>query len=158
MIRVLFSLCLLFVTVIAPAQHEAPYENIENFSFELDYSFKIRTPPDNQQVSLVEGNRYSSQPLPYLKVKFVFDGLPKEYFRFKVENVEGNVIKNKKFKSDADVYILDMGFSDDLKDKITSYKYTIFFLTKDKEVLSKIELEVQENGNFMLNDEFHGRI
>lgn len=155
---VITSLLLTLTVGIVSAQQDVPYESEDHFEMLLDYTFKVRTPPDRDKISLVQTDTYSAQPLPYLKVKFAFSGLPEAYYRFKVENIKGDVIKNKKFKSASETYVLDMGFSDDLKDQVTSYKYTIFFLTKTKDVLSKIDVEVEENGNFLLNGEFHGRI
>ncbi len=139
------------------AQGGLPYEPKENFGFELDYSFKTKPPPENSKVSLVENADYTAQPLPYLKVRLSFNDLPDHYFRFRVENNKGSIVKNKKIKT-PETYILDMGFSDDLKDRVTPHKYTIFFLTKDKERISMIQIEVEENGNLLLNGEFHGRI
>ena len=48
--------------------------------------------------------------------------------------------------------------ADDLKDKIKPHKYTIYFYTKEKKAISKIQIEVKENGDLLLNDQFHGRI
>lgn len=155
--KLLFLLLFLFVFA-GQAQEDIPYETKDNFGFELDYTFRTRPPPDNEKVSFVEStSRGGSQVLPYLKVKFDFPSFDTKYFKYKVENHLGVVIKSRKLKS-QDFYILDMGFSDDVKDRITSHKYTIYFYNKAKKALAKIDIEVAENGDLFLNGEFHGRI
>ena len=67
------------------------------------------------------------------------------------------IIKSRKLKF-PDSYVLDMGFSDDVKDRVTPHQYTIYFYNKTKEPISKIAIEVAENGDPLLNGEFHGRI
>ena len=147
-------------TILSPTfcvQDDIAYEPKENFEFELDYQFKVKPPPDGDQVSLVEGTEYRAQPLPYLKVKFSFSDFPGHYFRLKVVDSNGSVRKNKRLKL-PETYILDMGYSDDLKDRVAPHKYTLFFVTREKEMISKVEVEVKEDGNLLLNGEFHGRI
>ncbi|MEM6524427.1 MAG: hypothetical protein AAF693_11565 [Bacteroidota bacterium] len=140
------------------AQDPIPYEPKENFRFELDYTFKTRPPPDTDKVSFVESNTpRGSQVLPYLKVKFEFSDFDVKYFKYKVQNYSGSIIKTRKIRL-PESYVLDMGFSDDLKDRITSHKYSIYFYEKSKKAISKIDIEVAENGDLFLNGEFHGRI
>ena len=139
------------------AQDSIPYESRENFEFELDYSFKIKPPPAGDKVNLGYSKSYTAQPLPYLKLKFGFLNLPNHYFRLRVEDNHGEVKRNKKLKA-VETYVLDMGYSDDVKDRVTPHKYTLFFLSKERDKISKIEVEVEENGNLLLNGEFHGRI
>ncbi|MEM7107075.1 MAG: hypothetical protein AAF519_02530 [Bacteroidota bacterium] len=140
------------------SQDKVPYEPKENFGFELDYTFKTRSAPSIDKVSFVESNApRGSQVLPYLKIKFDFSDFEIRYYRLKVYNNVGIVIKNRKIKRPVS-YTLDMGFSDDLKDRVTSHKYSIYFYEKSKQPISKIDIEVAENGDLFLNGEFHGRI
>ncbi|MEM1406886.1 MAG: hypothetical protein AAGG59_08940 [Bacteroidota bacterium] len=156
--NILLLLVLFLYRTDANAQEDVPYESKENFGFELDYTFKTRPPPNNEKVYLTENKSVrGSQVLPYLKLRFEFSSFDATYFRYKVEDHIGSVIKSRKLKF-PDSYVLDMGFSDDVKDRVTSHKYTIYFYNKAKEPISKIAIEVAENGNLLLNDEFHGRI
>ena len=139
------------------AQGPIAYESKENFEFELDYSFKMKPPPERDKVDLGYSTSYTAQPLPYLKLKFGFLNLPKHYFRLRVEDNFGVVRRNKRLRAPG-IYVLDMGYSDDVKDRVAPHKYTLFFLSKERDKISKIEVEVEENGNLLLNGEFHGRI
>ncbi len=153
---ILFVTC--FSTHTVAQTSVVPYEPKENFNFELDYTFKTRVPSESEKISFVESNASrGSQILPYLKVLFNFSGFDDRYYRYKVKNLAGAVVKNRKIKLPESL-VLDMGFSDDIKDRITSHKYTIFFYTKDKITISKIDIEVAENGDLLLNGELYGRI
>ncbi|MEM6362697.1 MAG: hypothetical protein AAF149_10715 [Bacteroidota bacterium] len=155
----IFLLLVLFLfEAQASVQEDVPYEPRDNFGFELDYTFKTRPPPDSEKVYLAENRSVrGSQVLPYLKLRFEFSSFDATYFRYKVENHVGSVIKSRKLKF-PDSYVLDMGFSDDVKDRVTPHQYTIYFYNKTKEPISKIAIEVAENGDLLLNGEFHGRI
>ena len=143
--RIVLLLLVIFFHV-GYSQEPVPFEPKDNFGFELDYQFKTKSSTPRV-----------SQTLPYLMVKFDWADLNKDYYRYKVDNNQGQIVRNKKLKF-PDSYVLDMGFSDDLKDRVTPYKYSIHFYNKDKKRVSKIVIEVAENGDLLLNGEFHGRI
>lgn len=153
---VLFLLLLLYG--FGYGQDLVPFESKENFGFELDYQFKTRPPPNMDKLDFTKTSApRGSQTLPYLMIKFDWAELNKNYYRYKVDNSQGQIVRNKKLKF-PDSYVLDMGFSDDLKDRVTPHKYSIYFYNKDKERVSRIVIEVAENGDLLLNGEFHGRI
>ena len=156
--RWMYLILILLLSFSMFSQVELSFEPKENFDFELDYSFKTRPPVSADKVTFIEGaKRGGAQVLPYLKINFNFNSLPSEYYRIRVEDGDGKLIKSKKLKR-PDIFVLDMGFSDDVKDRITPHKYVIIFQTKAKNSISKIEVEVEENGDLLLNGSFHGRI
>lgn len=136
---------------------EVPYLPMDDFEFEMDYDFKSKPPPEKNKVTFTEKEYYSASPLPYVKVNFKFINLPEDAFRVRVENFRGGVLKSKKLKN-LDVLEFDLGFSDDIKDRVEPHSYYIFVENKNRERLSKIKIYVEETGDFYLNDELFGKI
>jgi hypothetical protein len=52
---------------------------------------------------------------------------------------------------------LDLGFTDDMKDRVTAYEYTVAFISQDKVPINKILIKVDEDGSFYVNDEKRGK-
>lgn len=136
---------------------EAPYLAEEDFEFKLDYDFQVRPAPPVDKVNLVEERRYSPSPLPYVKVSFTFNKFPEGAFRLRVQDNNGESIKSKKV-SKVDVLDFDLGFSDDIKDRVRPHIYYVYIENKDKERLSMIKIFVEESGDFYLNDNLFGKI
>ncbi|HCW06922.1 MAG TPA: hypothetical protein DGG95_06115 [Cytophagales bacterium] len=51
----------------------------------------------------------------------------------------------------------EMGFVDDLQNKVTPYENTVYFLSKDKSKLRRIVFTVQDDGTFMVNGNWRGK-
>lgn len=136
---------------------DIPFTSSDHFEFKLDYDFKTRPAPSNDKVNLVEERSYSSSPLPYVKVSFTFSKLSNEAFRVRVEDNQGNGIKSKKVNK-LEVLEFDLGFSDDIKDRVKPHVYFVYIENKEKKRLSMIKIFVEESGNFYLNDNLFGKI
>jgi hypothetical protein len=146
--QLIWLLCVLFI------QADIPYKPTEEFEIKLDYQFKQRPQTDSYNSN---GERIqSSGVLPYLllNVKIIKPG--EGEMRYKVmSNVKGN-LANRRVEAGA-VYVIDVGFTDDVKDRVTAHEYTILFLSEKKEPLSKILISVAEDGTFYVNETKRGK-
>ena len=145
------------LTALTTYSQEIPFLALADFEFEMDYDFKSKPPPEKDKVNFTEREVYSASPLPYVKVSFNFVNLPNEAFRVRVINLRGGILKTKKLKN-LDILEFDLGFSDDIKDRVEPHAYYIYIENKAKEKLSKIKIFVEEGGDFYLNDELFGKI
>lgn len=141
---------------------EIPYRAKENYQVELKYDLKARPAKDHNSVNLdpnaargIEENNYLG-PLPYLTIKIkILNHVPEE-IRFRCENNFGNSLFNRKAEKSL-AYEIDMGYLDDVKDRVTAHSYTLYAMTEKKVALNKIEFVVQEDGTFMVNGEKRGK-
>ena len=52
---------------------------------------------------------------------------------------------------------LDLGFTDDMIDRVTSHEYTLTFFGADKTIVDRIVISIREDGSFLVNNEKRGR-
>lgn len=153
-----FLFLILFCATLSAHGQDTPFLPLADFEFELDYNFKSKPPPVKDKVSFTEKQpRYSADLLPYVKVRFKFTNPPADVFRVRVVNQRGGIVKTKKMKN-LEVLEFDMGFAEDIKDRIEPHAYYIYLENKSKDQLSKIKIFVDESGDFYLNDEPFGKI
>jgi len=136
---------------------DVPFMAHEDFEFELDYKFETKPPPEQNKVNMVEEVQYTADLLPYVRMNFSFPNPPEDAFRVRVLSGRGGIIKSRKMKK-IDVLDLDLGFADDIKDRVKPHSFYIYIENKDKERISKIKIFVEESGNFYLNDKLYGKI
>jgi hypothetical protein len=140
---------------------EIPFKATEDFDLKLQYEFKQREQTPNNSVRLNETvaeqqRRTSSSLLPYVGIKLkLLKYLPEEV-KLKVTNNLGNTVLSKKVKQE-DVIFINMGFTDDMKDRVTAHEYTVRFLDDDKKELSRILITVLADGSFFVNNEKRGK-
>lgn len=135
---------------------EIPYRAKDDYQVELKYNFKDRPQKDPTLAYESTLTRNKSGLLPYLIVNVRILNAKAEEIRFKCEDNLGKARFNKKAGKD-DYYEIDMGYIDDVKDRVTAYKYTLYALDEDKKALNRIELNVTEDGTFMVNGEKRGK-
>jgi hypothetical protein len=137
---------------------EIPFRAKEDFQVELKYDLKARPAKDPNAVTF-EAGRVSSNStgaLPYLTVNVTILNPKVEEIRFRCENNLGKSVFNK--KADKSLrYVIDMGYIDDLKDRVEPHGYTLFAIADNKSSLNKIEFIVLEDGTFMVNGEKRGK-
>ena len=80
-----------------------------------------------------------------------------EEVRIRVIENGSKTVFNKKFDMNT-VLKLDMGYTDDIKDRVSAYEYTVYYLTADKKPLSKIVIQFDEDGTYFVNGEKRGKI
>lgn len=147
----------LFAVGLVNAQNEIPYRVDSTFKFELDYNFKRKPPPPSDKVTLVDVPHTSNEVLPYVIVKFTVAEPLKNDHRVKVIDNYGRSVLNRKIRDDLK-FDIDMGFAEDLKDRIVPHQYNIFFINQEKNTHSRITLEVTEEGDLLLNSELYGKL
>ena len=154
-------LIILFLILIGlspdlPAQQTVPFRDTASYEFILDYNFKRKSPPPGDLVSNNQ-NRFSHDLLPYVKVKLKVLHLEASDYRVQIITNKGNAVYNKRIKEPMEI-ILDMGFAEDIKERLIPHLYYVNFLDKEKNVHSTITIEVAENGRFLVNDKLYGQL
>lgn len=142
-------------------QQEIPLKPKEEFTIDLNYTFKERPATSATTFEYKDGmevrNR-ASGPLPHLGFKIKITKAAPEELRYKAINNDGRLLVSGKIKID-DVILIDMGFLDDVKDreKETTYEISLFTLTDKKKEVNRIHILVQEDGTFLVNNEKRGK-
>lgn len=150
MIAYLISLLLLWQTV------DVPYRAKDDFQIELKYNFKERPNKESTIAWEAQPGKVKSGPLPYLVVNIKILNPKAEEIRFRCEDNVGKIWFNKKAEKSLN-YEIDMGYIDDVKDRITPYRYVVSAMTEDRKAINNIELLVQEDGTFLVNGEKRGK-
>jgi hypothetical protein len=140
---------------------DLPFKPTQEFEVKLNYQFKQRPQASTSAVYLDESQhdkdrRTSGAVLPYLIINVKMLKLSAEEVRLRVANNRDNKMMNKKI-TEGYVLPLDIGFTDDVKDRVTPHEYTLFFLSPQKSELSKVVIFVEEDGTFLVNGEKRGK-
>lgn len=154
-------LSLLLLPLFLLPQEEVPYKPAEEIKVELDYKFKQRPSVDNLTVDYGETReqherRKVSGPLPYLMVNFTVLSLKEGEVRIRGINNLGNSVITKKAEVGT-TFKIDLGYTDDMKDRVSPYEFNIYFLSPEKKNLSRVHLLVLEDGTFLINGEKRGK-
>lgn len=139
---------------------DLPFKPKEEFEIKLDYKFKQRPSPERSVVNLNEtraehDRRTSNDLLPYLVLQVKMLKLNDES-RIRVTNNLDSKAFNKKIEEGI-VVPLDLGFTADVKDRVTAHEYVITFLSPQKSEVSRILINVDKDGSFFVNGEKRGR-
>jgi hypothetical protein len=143
-------------------QTEVPFKASDEFKVELEYKFKPRPVADNSFIDLTEtvnerDKRISGgNPLPYLIVHMTFQKLAETEKRIRCFDNNKKNRFSRKVELEK-VYTLDLGFTDDMKDRVTPYMFTFVLMSADKEDTSQIILLVEADGTFLINDVKRGK-
>lgn len=139
-------------------QNETPYKPTEEFELKLDLQFKQRPMPEGNRVDLEKRTLPSSgMNAPYLYLQLRVLKPVFEEVRVKIVKNNNQTMLARKF--DPNVVIkMDLGFTDDIKDRASAYHYIVTFLSKEKEPLSKIDIFFEEDGTYLVNGEKRGKL
>jgi hypothetical protein len=69
----------------------------------------------------------------------------------------GKNVFNKKFDPST-IIKLELGFTDDIKDRVGAYEYTVVFLDEDKDPVSRIVIYFEKDGTYLVNGQNRGKI
>ena len=141
-------------------QEEIPFKPKEDFEVKFDLKFKQRE--RDTKIVVVETHaenekRTNTSPLPYLKLLVIVKQVQPEEIKMKVIKDDKNSIMSKKTEQGMEIK-LDVGFTDDVKARVSGYKHVIQFLSAEKSVLSKIVIEFDKDGNYFVNGEKRGKV
>ena len=147
---------------ICSFQHDVPYKAKEEFEIKLDYQFKERGQYSSNTLVYgdkrreVDGN-VTRTVLPYIVLKLKILKLNGED-RLKIDtNFRNNLLVRKHVEVGKE-YIMDLGFTNDIKDRITANEYTVLLSSEDKTPISKIIILVEMDGTFKVNGEMRGKL
>jgi hypothetical protein len=140
---------------------EVPFKPKEDFEVKFDLTFKQRDHSEKavyvDETRAEKDRRTSVAPLPYLKLFVKIKRVEPGEIKLKVVRDDKFVILSKKAGQDME-FKLELGFTDDIKDRISGYKHVIQFLSAKKDVVSRIVIEFDKNGNYFVNGEKRGKV
>ncbi len=136
-------------------QDSIPFKPDSEFEFTLNYEFRNKPGIDRFEVDWSNTQKYSGGTLPFATVTIKLLTLSEDEERAKVITNLGNRIYSRKADLDTEI-VVDMGFTDDLKDHVGAYLYDIVFFSKRNDV-SRINLYVDEEGTFFINGNKRGK-
>ena len=144
-------------------QDPIPYKPSEEFDLKLNFEFKDRSSGrDPNKIDMdLSPKEYQKKNgtgvLPYLHLNLRVLTQQSNEMRVRViENGNRNVL-NKKFDAST-VLKLDCGFTDDIKDRVGAYEYTVVFLNEDKDPVSRIVIYFEKDGTYLVNGQNRGKI
>lgn len=136
-------------------QQSVPFKPAEEYSFRLDYQFRNKAGIDRFEVDWSNTQKYSEGTLPYLTVHIKPLKLSDDEDRVRIVNNRNERIYSRKASLDEEIQI-EMGFTDDLKDRTAPFEFNVFFTSKKVDI-SRINLFVDEDGFFYINGEKRGK-
>jgi len=152
--------CLFAVLFFTAMQQDVRYKPNDEFDVKLQYEFRQRIiehatiyPSDGSGASV---RKASSTLLPYLDIQLKMLKLHRDEVRLRIVNNKGESVYGRKVK-EGDVASINIGFTDDVKDRVSAHEYTATFLTADRKEISRIVITVNEDGTFLVNNEKRGK-
>ena len=142
-------------------QDEIPYKADDEFTVTFELAFRKRTDSNadfvTPQLQKTPLDRSDTSPLPHLSARLeILKQTPDE---IKLKIVRDNEIQIAKRKIEPGLKInLFTAFVDDIKDQISGYQHTVYFLSKKGDVLSKIVIEFDEEGFYLVNGKKKGKL
>ena len=153
-----FVFILAFVFCADKLLQDIPFKPTDEFEVKLDYQFRQRPIGDHNTVNLSESTaqRTGSGVLPYLVLNIKLLSLPHDKTRISITN---NLNERPVFKrvTPTSVLELDLGFTDDMIDRVHAHEHTVTFFDDSKAPVNRILVSVAEDGSFFVNDEKRGK-
>ena len=148
--------------IVLLQQDPTPFKSKEEFEVKLAFEFRDRPTNDPNKLEYNQSQREYARskaigPLPYLYLNVRVLKPVSDEVRIRVVENDVKVVLNKKFDMST-VLNLDMGYTDDIKDRVSAHQYTVYYLTADKKALSKVVINFEENGTYSVNGEVRGKI
>jgi hypothetical protein len=144
-------------------QEEPPFKPTDEFEIKLNFEFKDRgAGRDPNKIEMDQTLREyekkrGSGLLPYLYLNLRVLKQASNEVRVKVIENSSQTVLSKKFDPET-VLKLDLGFTDDIKDRVGAYEYAVYFLNDDKQSVSKIVIYFEKDGTYLVNGEKRGKI
>jgi hypothetical protein len=132
--------------------------------FEITTKYELKKKPVNENTKIVfvdpaenlkKERESGTDMLPYLIINLKVKKWNNDVTQVRVVNSSNKVYLKKKVTDDG-LYSWEMGYIDDIKDKVTPGKFTVQFIA-DKKSIEQINVEVEEDGTFLVNGERRGK-
>ena len=153
------KLGLLFFFALLLQHDQIPFKSNDEFELKLQLEFRKRPMQDINTIELEKRSVPSTggMPAPYLHINLRVLKVVPEEVRVKVTKNPNETLLTKKF--DPNVVIkLDLGFTDDIKDRVSAHQYVVTYLSKERTPLSKIEIFFEKDGTYLVNGEKRGKL
>ena len=147
-------LCILWL-VLAFFSEDIPFKSNDEFEVNLDFKFRTRVKETSEVYTSTASN--TSGPLPYLNISMKVLKLAPDEVKIRIINSKGQVLYTRK-AAEGTIVNLDMGYTDDIKGRVSEHEYTLVFISQDKKPLSRIVIHFQEDGSYLINNEKRGKV
>ena len=146
---------ILFISLLLLIQtEEVPLKPKEEFEIKLDYQLKQK--PISDRFSIDYYDTKEGGLLPYLIIKIKPLKLSDQEAKVKLVDNKDRIVFNRKINL-GDELKLEIGYTDDVKDRVTAHEFNLFFLSNQRKEVSKIHILIAEDGTFLVNDEIRGK-
>jgi hypothetical protein len=147
----------LFIALLI-VQDQVPLKPLREFEIISNYELKKKPTPEHARIVFEqpeEKKSTSTDMLPFLSIKLKVKKWTEGVTQVKVADNLGKVHLKKKPNDDG-IFEFDLGYVDDIKDKVAP---GIFFITfhKEKKIVEQITVTVAEDGTFLVNGEKRGK-
>jgi hypothetical protein len=139
---------------------DVPLKPSDEYELRIDYSFQARPATDKNKIEFNEEEfkrKTMAGQLPHLRIEVKPTKLNANELRYRVVNSRGDLMASGKKVSVESIIKINIGFIDDVKDKIAPNEYTVYFLDNSKNEVSRILMVIQEDGTFLVNGERRGK-
>jgi len=152
---------LIFLVSFLSSQ-DVPYKADDEFTVELDLSFKQRPPAASNTYNFDDTSReYKKRnrpgPTPYVVLSVSIDKINDNEARLKVFQADEKLVLSKKLKGKF-VFQIDAGYTDDLVDQFPGHHHIISFYDDKKNEVSRIVINFDKEGNYSVNGKQKGKI
>jgi hypothetical protein len=147
-------LCILWL-VLSSFAEDIPFKSKDEFEVNLDFKFRTRVKESSEVYTSTTSN--TSGPLPYLTISMKVLKVAPGEAKIRIINSKGQMLYTRK-AAEGSVVNLDMGYTDDIKGRVTEHEYTLVFISQDKKPLSRIVIHFQEDGSYFINNEKRGKV
>lgn len=134
---------------------DIPYKEKDQFDLKLDMQFKNR-PTDHTSAFPTE-DKTSTTPLPYIILNLTVLKILEDESRIRVIDQTSNTLQTINLTRKANV-VIDLGFAADIKDNISSQRYSVNFYSPEKQLKRTILIHFEKDGTYYVNGEKRGRI
>jgi len=153
---------LLIILVSFLSQEDVPFKPDEEFTVELELSFKQRPPAASNTYNFDDTSReYKKRNMPsatpYVILSVSIDKINDNETRLKVFQADKKLVLSKKLKKDVE-FKLDAGYTDDLVDQFPSHHHLILFYDDKRNEVSRIVINFDTDGNYTVNGKPRGKI
>jgi hypothetical protein len=149
---------LIFILFNLFLQDQVPTKPAREFEISTKYELRKKPVAEHSKIVFEEkaNNRESgTDMLPYLIINLKVKKWATDVEQVRVVDSQGKQFLKKK-QTDEGLYTWDMGYVDDIKDKVTSGKFIVQFL-REKKPAEQIVILIEEDGTFLVNGERRGK-